>query len=235
MTPAHLPESALDDLADLDLEHWTARYAESAAAARTALRPFVLVRVGGERFAVNLDDLDEVACVTTGIALPHVNPLILGLANIRGELLPPARHRGHPRRRRRLPPGHRQPDTGRARPAGPPGRSAGGWGGVGGGTGPGSLPDLDQRRIHGSGLAQRLGRTSRTRPRPARSYPFARGQLQPFLGDCPKILGRDPAKIAMALCPPGTLWHSKDSFTNGPVATPGAAARGGARPDPAHQ
>lgn len=88
MTPANLPESALDDLADLDLAHWTARYAESAAAARTALRPFVLVRVGGERFAVALDDLDEVACVTTGIALPHVNPLILGLANIRGELLP---------------------------------------------------------------------------------------------------------------------------------------------------
>lgn len=49
---------------------------------------FVLFRLGGERFAIALDDLDEVACVETGIALANVDTTILGLANLRGELLP---------------------------------------------------------------------------------------------------------------------------------------------------
>jgi len=49
---------------------------------------FVLFRLGGERFAIALDDLDEVACVETGIAVANVDPSILGLANLRGELLP---------------------------------------------------------------------------------------------------------------------------------------------------
>lgn len=71
------------------LEHWTARYAQpldqaGAAAADT----FVIVRVGGERFAVPMQALDEVASVAAGIALPHVSALVLGLANVRGEVLP---------------------------------------------------------------------------------------------------------------------------------------------------
>jgi len=49
---------------------------------------FVLFRLGDERFAIALDDLDEVACVETGIALANVDPVVLGLANLRGELLP---------------------------------------------------------------------------------------------------------------------------------------------------
>jgi len=49
---------------------------------------FVLFRLGDEHFAVALDDLDEVACIENGIALANVNPVVLGLANLRGELLP---------------------------------------------------------------------------------------------------------------------------------------------------
>jgi hypothetical protein len=39
---------------------------------------FVLFRLGGERFAIALDDLDEVACVETCIAVANVDPTILG-------------------------------------------------------------------------------------------------------------------------------------------------------------
>jgi chemotaxis signal transduction protein len=81
-------EPALDLLPESELARWTDRYAESAIESRVAGVPFVLVRVGGEAFAVALEDLDEVACVSTGIAVPHVSALVLGLANIRGELLP---------------------------------------------------------------------------------------------------------------------------------------------------
>jgi chemotaxis signal transduction protein len=81
-------EPLLEPLPESELERWTERYAESATESQTLGVHFVVVRVGGERFAVALDDLDEVACVTTGIAVPHVSPLVLGLANIRGELLP---------------------------------------------------------------------------------------------------------------------------------------------------
>lgn len=88
MTSKNHPGAALQDLADTELEHWTRRYAESLAGARASGLSHVLVRVAGERFAIALDDLDEVACVSTGIALPHVAAMILGLANIRGELLP---------------------------------------------------------------------------------------------------------------------------------------------------
>lgn len=75
-------------LPDAELDHWSARYAEALDGARVADAACVLVQVGGERFAVVLDDLDEVACLSTAIALPHVASLVLGLANIRGELLP---------------------------------------------------------------------------------------------------------------------------------------------------
>ncbi|MGB5737207.1 MAG: chemotaxis protein CheW [Thiohalocapsa sp.] len=62
----------------------------AVAAADTDLNrtTFVLFRLGGECFAIALDDLDEVACVETGIALANVDPTIIGLANLRGELLP---------------------------------------------------------------------------------------------------------------------------------------------------
>jgi chemotaxis signal transduction protein len=48
----------------------------------------VIFRVGGERFAVPLADLDEVAQVEVGIGLSHASALVLGLANIRGEVVP---------------------------------------------------------------------------------------------------------------------------------------------------
>ncbi|HYN77658.1 MAG TPA: chemotaxis protein CheW [Lamprocystis sp. (in: g-proteobacteria)] len=75
-------------LTDSELEYWTGRYAQVVEAEQTGGRPFVVVSLGGERFAIGLQDLDEVAGVTSGIALPHVSPLVLGLANVRGELLP---------------------------------------------------------------------------------------------------------------------------------------------------
>ena len=75
-------------LADSVLDYWTGRYAQAIGTEQTGGRPFVVVSLGGERFAIPLADLDEVACIASGIALPHVSPLVLGLANVRGELLP---------------------------------------------------------------------------------------------------------------------------------------------------
>ncbi len=83
------PEAPPDALPDALLEHWTQRYAEPPTpAAIAADAAFVIVRVGPERFAVPMQVLDEVASVAAGIALPHVSALVLGLANVRGELLP---------------------------------------------------------------------------------------------------------------------------------------------------
>ncbi|WP_295447974.1 chemotaxis protein CheW [uncultured Thiodictyon sp.] len=72
-----------------ELEHWTKRYAQTVDPLGDLTGSvFVIVRVAGERFALPMQALDEVASVTTGIALPHVSALVLGLANVRGELVP---------------------------------------------------------------------------------------------------------------------------------------------------
>ena len=72
-----------------ELDHWTGRYAQALDPLESSTdRVFVIVRVAGERFALPMQALDEVASVATGIALPHVSALVLGLANVRGELLP---------------------------------------------------------------------------------------------------------------------------------------------------
>lgn len=72
-----------------ELRHWTAAYAQplSTAGAR-AEKAFVLFRLGSERFAVPIDDLDEVACVTGGISLANAGTRVIGLTNTRGEVLP---------------------------------------------------------------------------------------------------------------------------------------------------
>jgi purine-binding chemotaxis protein CheW len=85
---ADTPPSDPPPLPGPEADYWTERYAQGGAAAEHAGQSYVLVRLGGERFAVAMQDLDEVATVTTGIALPHLDPMVLGLANVRGELLP---------------------------------------------------------------------------------------------------------------------------------------------------
>jgi len=72
-----------------ELDHWTGRYAQALDPAESLTgRVFVIVRVAGERFALPMQVLDEVASATTGIGLPHVSALVLGLANVRGEIVP---------------------------------------------------------------------------------------------------------------------------------------------------
>jgi chemotaxis signal transduction protein len=85
---ADTPPSALPPLPEPELDYWTERYAQGGAEVEHPGQAYVLVRLSGERFAVAMQDLDEVATVTTGIALPHLDPRVLGLANVRGELLP---------------------------------------------------------------------------------------------------------------------------------------------------
>lgn len=81
------PDRAI--LPDSELDFWTARYTQSLDdQGQSDGQVYVIARIGSERFAIPMQDLDEVASVTTGIALPHVSHRVLGLANIRGELLP---------------------------------------------------------------------------------------------------------------------------------------------------
>jgi chemotaxis signal transduction protein len=73
-----------------ELRHWAEQYArtDTELADTGAGTAHVIFRVGGERFAVPLADLDEVAQVEVGIGLDHASPLVLGLVNIRGEIVP---------------------------------------------------------------------------------------------------------------------------------------------------
>lgn len=84
------PEQRRDQtLNELELRQWAETYAAQVDADDDqSSTTFVLFRLGPERFAIALGDLDEVACVETGIALANVDPVVLGLANLRGELLP---------------------------------------------------------------------------------------------------------------------------------------------------
>lgn len=81
---------ARNELADPQtLQEWTAAYARGlATASDRAETEFILFRLGEERFAANLDELDEVANVSGGIAVAHASSLVLGLTNLRGEVLP---------------------------------------------------------------------------------------------------------------------------------------------------
>lgn len=87
--PTPHPGAGSDTLPGSELDFWTARYAQPPQDDQSGLaRAYLIARVGGERFAVPMADLDEVACVTTGVALPQGARTLLGLANVRGELLP---------------------------------------------------------------------------------------------------------------------------------------------------
>jgi chemotaxis signal transduction protein len=86
------PAAAQQPLTEAELRHWAQQYArpdtELADTDTGAGVAHVIFRVGGERFAVPLADLDEVAQVEVGIGLDHASPLVLGLVNIRGEVVP---------------------------------------------------------------------------------------------------------------------------------------------------
>lgn len=84
---AEEPDQAMSDS---ELKEWAAFYARPATTAEHSddAAAYVVFVLGGERFAVSLDDLDEVARVECGVGLDHVSPLVLGLANIRGEVVP---------------------------------------------------------------------------------------------------------------------------------------------------
>mgnify|MGYP001032566649 CR=1 FL=1 len=88
--PASQPDAPeRETLSRAELQQWAAAYAQSiTAAADQTEREFVLFRLGEERFAAPIEDLDEVASVSGGIALAHASPVLLGLTNLRGEILP---------------------------------------------------------------------------------------------------------------------------------------------------
>ena len=60
-TPAGTGAPCTAALAEAALDYWTNRYAQAVVAEHTGGRTFVLVHLGGERFAIALEDLDEVA------------------------------------------------------------------------------------------------------------------------------------------------------------------------------
>jgi chemotaxis signal transduction protein len=78
------------DLTEAELRHWASHYARQGAdlAEAGTGAAHLICRIGGERFALPLADLDEIAHVQIGIGLSHTGPLVLGLVNIRGEVVP---------------------------------------------------------------------------------------------------------------------------------------------------
>ncbi len=78
------------DMTQAELKHWAELYAHdnSTAVQAGSGHAHVIFRLGGERFAVPLADLDEVARVEVGIGLSRAGALVLGLVNIRGEVVP---------------------------------------------------------------------------------------------------------------------------------------------------
>jgi purine-binding chemotaxis protein CheW len=77
-------------MSDAELQEWARFYARSAVDSQHAddASAYVIFVLGGERFAVPLQDLDEVARVECGIGLDHASTLVIGLVNIRGEVVP---------------------------------------------------------------------------------------------------------------------------------------------------
>lgn len=72
-----------------ELRQWTAAYASSLVALENQVEgEFVLFRLGEELFAVPIEDLDQVANITSGMAIAHASPIMLGLTSLRGEILP---------------------------------------------------------------------------------------------------------------------------------------------------
>lgn len=72
-----------------ELQQWASAYAQTIEATTEQHgQEFVLFRLGDERFAAPIQDLDEIASVTAGIALAHASAVVLGLTNLRGEVLP---------------------------------------------------------------------------------------------------------------------------------------------------
>jgi len=89
LSPLEPSRLASEPLGAAALKEWTAAYAqELAPPSAQAQVDFILFQVGDERFALPIDDVDEVANVTGGIAVAHASSLLLGLTNLRGEVLP---------------------------------------------------------------------------------------------------------------------------------------------------
>ena len=79
---------APDLLTEQEILQWTELFArEGGATEHTHAEELLLFELGGERFALRLAELDEVASVDNGAMLPNAPSLVAGLSNLRGELL----------------------------------------------------------------------------------------------------------------------------------------------------
>lgn len=76
-----------DTLSEQDLEFWTRLYASEQSDEQASLEEFLIFRLGSERFAIAMNDIDEVISLSSGTMIPHVGDMILGIANNRGETL----------------------------------------------------------------------------------------------------------------------------------------------------
>ena len=74
-------------LSEQELAYWTELLAKEDVSASRTEEDFLVFRLGRERFALAMTDLDEIASLSAGVALPHMGGLIQGLANLRGETL----------------------------------------------------------------------------------------------------------------------------------------------------
>ncbi len=76
-----------DEITHEALQEWAVHYAQAATTTIQSGEPYLVFRVGREHFALAMDELDEVANIINGIALPAARLPLLGLTNLRGEVL----------------------------------------------------------------------------------------------------------------------------------------------------
>ncbi len=69
------------------LDYWTQIYASEQVEDNSTQLEYLLFSLGQEHFAILMDDLDEVVTLTSGMALPHTSSLIIGLSNVRSDVI----------------------------------------------------------------------------------------------------------------------------------------------------
>jgi chemotaxis signal transduction protein len=70
-----------------ELDYWSELYKQQDIESLESNEEWVVFYYGDNLYAVLLNTLDEIACLTKGTAIPHAHSSVLGLANLRGEPL----------------------------------------------------------------------------------------------------------------------------------------------------
>ena len=78
-------EQRLAFLSQAQLDEMAAQYAEDKREVELEQEQWLVFSLGEELFSLSMNDLDEIALVRGGIAIPSIKKNVIGLINLRGE------------------------------------------------------------------------------------------------------------------------------------------------------